>query len=173
MRQRIQGVIGDVRLAQFIHRARQNTHHIHRHIPHTDHRHTLDSQVKLKIAIIRVAVVPGDKLRRRAAAGQVFAGDFQRLVGLRAHREDDGMVMAGQIIQRDVRPELHVAEKPEARPGGNFVIDLDNGFDLWMIRRDPAAHQPIGCGQTVKHINLNAQVCLLLQVFSGVKARRS
>jgi hypothetical protein len=42
-----------------------------------------------------------------------------------------------------------------------------------MIRGNTAAHQPVGGGQPLKHIDLDGVLDLLLKMFGGVKSRGS
>ena len=73
-------------------------------------------EVELEVAVVRVAVVPGDELGGGPAAGQVLAGDPERLVGLRAGGVDHRRVVAHQLGVRDVDADLDVAEEAAAAP---------------------------------------------------------
>ena len=71
-------------------------------------------EVELAVAIVGVAVVPGDELGGRVRAGQVLAGDPERLsVWRRSRRPDDRVVVRGSSSRGDVAADLDVAEEAE------------------------------------------------------------
>ena len=63
---------------------------------------------------VGVAVEPGDELGAAVAARQVDAGDVERPVLLGAGGEDDGVVVALEVLELDVDAVLDVAEQPDA-----------------------------------------------------------
>src|SRR5215510_3882425 len=77
-------------------------------------------------------------------------------VGLRARREDDLMVVTPEVRQRDVLSEIDRAIEAEARIG-----------------RDPGAHEPVGRGQPVDHVDLDDDALMLQEVIRRVVAGRS
>ena len=63
----------------------------------------------LRLAVVGVAVVPADEDRGRRAPRDALARDAEAAVGLVAGRVDDLVVVAAQLLDRHVAPELHVA----------------------------------------------------------------
>ena len=107
---------------------------------------------------IRVAVVPGDELRRRPRAGEVFARNVQATVALRTGRVDDRVVEPGEIRMREVASHLDVAEEPEARPGRDPLERPGDRLQLRVVGRDAEPHQTPGRGQALDHVHLDRQV---------------
>jgi hypothetical protein len=60
--------------------------------------------------VVRVAVVPGDELRRGVRTAEILSGDPQPLVGGRADRVADDVVALQQLLATDVVAQLDVAE---------------------------------------------------------------
>jgi hypothetical protein len=101
-----------------------------------------------------VAVVPGDELGRGKAAGQILAGDPERLVGLRARGVHHGGVVPHQLGVRDVGADLDVAEEAAAALERLPVERVLQALDLLMVRRDAAAQQPPGRRQPLEQVDL-------------------
>ena len=91
-------------------------------------------------------------------------------VGLCADGIDDGMVILDEVGMGNILAKLDMPVKAKIRIGGDTVINLGNALDLLMIGRDPTAYQPIRSWQAIKHINLNRQVILRLQVTRSIKS---
>ena len=77
--------------------------------------------------------------------------------------------MREQIVVGQVFAVFDVPEKAEAGILRDALVDFGHRLDLGMIGRDAAAHQPVGRGQAVEHVDLDGQVRLFLQV---VRQRR-
>src|SRR3990172_9404924 len=70
--QDLKGMPGDIRMSELFHCLAENPAHIDSHIPLPDDHRRLMRQVEHQLAIVGVAVVPPDKLRRRVAARQML-----------------------------------------------------------------------------------------------------
>ena len=103
---------------------------------------------------------------------QMFPRDTHAAVDLRAHRENDLMVMLLQIVELHIRAELDIAVIAKSWVRRDAVIGLRDRFDLLVVGRDPAAHEPERRRQPVVEIDLDRIVFLLEQMLRCVKARR-
>ncbi len=108
------------------------------------------------MAMVGVAVVPTDKVRRCVDAGEVLAIDAKLGVTFAAERVDNLVVVRIQVVYLDVATEADVAEEPKTRVGGDLVVDLDDAFDLLVIGSHTAAHQAKRNGQSVEHVDRDA-----------------
>jgi hypothetical protein len=126
-------------------------------------------EVELEVLEVRVAVVPGDELGRRPRAGQVLAGDPEPSVGLRTDGVDDRVVDREQIVVRDGRADLDVAEETEARPGRGLLERARDRLDVLVIGRDAEADEPPRRRQAVEQVDLDAGVVALQERVGGVE----
>ncbi len=119
-----------------------------------------------------MAIVPANELRGRVAARQVFAGNAQLPIGLRTRGEDDRVVRPAQLLDGHIAPDRDIAQEGELGRLGDLVIDTDRLFELGVIRRDPAAYQPIRGGEPFEHIDADG-VLRADERLGGVEAARS
>jgi len=171
--QRLKRVRRDIRNVQFVMSPRENAGHVHRHIAVADHNRASLSQVELVVAVVRMPVVPADKLGRGVAAREVFAGDFQPAIGLRANGVDDRVIVADQIDMVDIAPVFDVAEETQPGVAGGPLVSPCHRPDFRMIWGDAAAHQPEWGRQPFEQIDLDADRRLALQEIGGVEGGRS
>ena len=64
------------------------------------------------------------------------------------------MVMYQDFVKCEVRAKGDIAEETKSRPLGDSFVLFDNGFDLWVVRRDAATYEAVRRWQTIKEINL-------------------
>jgi hypothetical protein len=93
------------------------------------------------MAVVGVAVVPTDEVRRGVDAVEVLACEAELVVALAAERVDDVVVARVEVFDGEVAPELDVAEEAEAVVGRDLVVDPRDALDLLVIGRDAAADQ--------------------------------
>ena len=110
-------------------------------------------QVGRHLLEVRVGVVPADEIDRGDAAGQLFAGDVQRPIRLRANRVDDRVVLLGQFGRADVLAHHDVAEEPEALVLGDILELLADRLDLGVVGSDPGAHQTPRRREHLEHVD--------------------
>ena len=139
--QRLQRVVRDVGALELVGAQRQDPRHVGGDVPVADHDRAPRRQVELEVAVVGVAVVPGDELGRRPAAGQVLAGDAERLVGLRAGGVDDRRVVLHQLGVGDVDPDLDVPEEAAAAFQRLALEGVLQALDLLVVGRHAAAQQ--------------------------------
>ena len=113
--QHLQSVIGDVGGTQNVRIGDEDAGHVERDVAVADHHGPAGGQVGCHLLEVRVGVVPADEVHGGHAAGQVFAGDVQRAVGLRADGVDHRVVAVGQLGGLDVLADDDVSEEPEPR----------------------------------------------------------
>src|SRR6185312_2191152 len=120
-----------------------------------DHDRALDVQVELQLLKVRVAVVPGDELGGRPGARQIFAGDVQPAIALRAERVDDRVVEAGQIGVCEITADFDVAEEPEARLQGDPFEGSRDRLQLRMIGGNSEPDETPRRRQAFEHVDLD------------------
>ena len=175
LRQHLERVVGHVGRGQLVAREREHAGHVGRHVAVPDHDRALAREVELEVAVVGVAVVPGDELGGGPAAGEVLARDAHAPVGLRADRVYHGVVAGEQVVMRDVGAVVDVAVEPELRVRGGLLVDPADGLDVGVVGGHAAAHEPPGCGQAVVDVHLRHEVGMRLglQEMPGrVEARR-
>ena len=170
MPQRLQRVVGNIGAGQLLWRAAENPHHIHGHIADADDRRRLHRQIELAVAKVGMAVIPGDKVGSGVAAFQLFAGDIQVAVGLRAGREDDLVIVAAQIVYCHIGADLDVTKESKLGPLGHAIKELGDRLDLLMVGGDAIAYQPKRRGQALIHVDLHMITPILKELFGTVKA---
>ena len=112
-------------------------------------------EVELEVAVVGMAVVPGDELGGGPAAGQVLAGDAHAPVGLGADRVDHRVVAGEQVLVGDVGAVLDVAEEAELGVGRGLLVDAADRLDVGVVGRDAAAHEAPRGGQPVVDVDLH------------------
>ena len=116
-----------------------------------DHHGALGRQVELELAVVGVAVVPGDELGGRPAAGQVLAGDAERLVGLRAGRVDDRRVVLHQLGVRDVDARPRRCRRTGSRARSVCRSNVSSRRLIsWWSGATPPRSSPHGVGSRSK-----------------------
>ena len=80
-------------------------------------------------------------------------GDVEDGVGVCARRDDDGVVVGGQPVERDVDADVHPAVDPDVRPVEHDVERVDDPLDRRVVGRDAVADQPVGGGQPLEEVD--------------------
>ena len=122
-----------------------------------------------------MAAVPGDEVGRREAAGELLTVDAEPAVDGRAVREDDGVVVLVQLLDRQVYADLDVAEEADAVGLEHLAQRQGDRLDLAVVRRDAVANQPVRAGQPVDDVDLDPADVRggLDQRLRGIDARRT
>ena len=170
--ERLERVIGDVGRAQLVVGQREHPRNVERDVAVADHDRARAAEVKLTIAVVRMAVVPGDELRRGVASGQLLAGDPEPPVGRRADRVQHRMVVRGELLVTHVQADLDVPVEAKARQRSRLLIHTRDGLDVRVIGRDARAHQPPRRGQALEHLDLHRQLRRLQQLLGRIEPRR-
>ena len=129
---------------------------VERDVAGADHDRPLAAQVEVVVAEVGMAVVPADELGRRVAARQVLAGDPERPVGRRADRVDDRVVVAAQVLDREVAAELDVGEQAQPRVLGGALVEPRHRLDLRVVGRDAGADQAPRRRQPLEQVDVAA-----------------
>ncbi len=138
-------VVGDVGRRQLFRRPTENARHVDGHVADADDRRTFDREIELVVPIFGVTVVPGDELGRRMTPLQVLTGDVHPPVGLRTGRIADLMVVPPQLGQRDVRPDIDVAEEAEVGVLRRLREYAGHVLDLLVVRCHAEPDEPERC----------------------------
>ena len=108
-------------------------------------------QVELELAVVRVAVVPGDELGGGPASGQVLARDPERLVGLGAGRVDHGVVVAASAPACEMStPTSTFPKKRQPRPSVSRSNVSSSRLISWWSGATPPRRSPQGVGSRSK-----------------------
>jgi hypothetical protein len=86
--------------------------------------------------------------------------DVEVAVLLGAGREDDGVVVAAQLVELDVHAVLDVAEQPDLRLAEHLVQGLDDALDARVVRRDAVADEAEGGGLALVEVDGHRRVRL-------------
>ena len=168
--QRLERVVGDVGGGELVGGLDQQARHVGGDVAVADHDRARAREVGDEVAVVGVAVVPADQLGGRQAPGQVLAGDPQRLVGARADRVDDRVVVAHEVLVGDVLADLDVAEEPAAGAHDLLVEELGERLDLLVVGRDAVAQQTPRRGQPLEDVDLGALATRRSSLRGGVGA---
>ena len=166
--ERLQRVIGDVGFGQLLGRAAQDPGHVHGDVAHADDGYPFLGEIELAVAIIGMAVVPGDELGGRVAVLQIFPGDAHAPIRLRPRGIDDLVIVVAQLVDSDVAAELHAPEEAKPRVRGDLVEGNRDVLDLLVVGRNAQAHEPIRGRQTVEHVHLDDDPVLAQELVGGV-----
>ena len=173
LRELLQRVISDVGRFQLVHGTGQHPADIHCHIADPDDRDRFLGKVELPIPVVRVTVVPGHELGRRVASSEGLAGNPHGPVHLRPHAIEDRVVVAPDIGQPDVAPELDAPVEAEARVLRGALVGAGHRLDLLVIGSHPAAHQTVGGRQAVVEVHLHGDPSGLEEMIGCVEAGRA
>src|SRR4029078_718148 len=110
---------------------------------------------------VRVAVVPGDKVRAAVGAVQLDTRDVQVRVLDVAGGKDDGVVVGAEVLDGEVRAVVHVAEEADVAAVQDLVQGVDDALDARVVRGDAVADQAIGCRVAVKEVDAHGQFAAL------------
>ena len=169
--QHLERVVGDVGHRELVVGQREHARDVGRDVPVADDDGGLAAEVELEVAVVGVAVVPGDELRRGPAAREVLALDAQPAVGRGAERVDDRVVAVAQLLDGDVTADLHVAEEAELRMRSRLLVHAGDGLDVRMVGRDPRPDQTPRGREAVEDVHLRCDVGRALQCACGIEAR--
>jgi hypothetical protein len=153
---------------------RDHPRHVDRDVAVADYDHPLRTeQVELEVAVVGMAVVPGDELGRGVRSVELLAGNSEVTVGRRANRVDDRVVAAPELVPRDVLAELDAAVEPEALVLGGAVERLRDGLDLRVIGGHARPHEPVWRRQAVEQVDAELRLVGGEQLGGGVEPRRT
>ena len=109
-------LVGRVGRRQLLLGEREHPRDVERDVAVADHDHALGRRkVEIELLVVGMAVVPGDELRGRPRAAQILAGNAESPVGGRAIRVDHRVVETGEVVVREIAPDLDIPEEAEAR----------------------------------------------------------
>ena len=150
------GVIGDVRSREFCARLGEYARDVEGDVSGADHCRVSDIEIGRKAGEIGMAVIPAHEGRRADYARQVGAGRLERPVARRSDGQHDRIIKIAQFVDRDVRADIHIAEKTNLFGTGEFFKRRGYAFGVLMIRRDAGADETIGRGQTIDDVDTRA-----------------
>ena len=152
----------------------QNARDVDRDVADPDDGHGLRAVGQMHdLAVVGVAAVPGDELRRGKAAREIFTGDSQPAVVRRADGKNDRVVVALDVLHGEIGAEVHVAEEAHPRVFEGLVERRDDRLDLRVIGRHAVADQAVRCMQTFDDVDADRVVLRLEQRIDEKKAGRS
>jgi NADPH-dependent glutamate synthase beta subunit-like oxidoreductase len=138
-----------------------------------DHHRALTGQVEVQVGVIGVAVVPGDELHRRLAAGQILASYPQVPVARSADRVQHRVVSGCQLLMAHIQTDLDVAMETETRPARGLLEHPRHRLDLRMIRRHTETDQAPRRHQPVEDIDRDNRIGARQQLAGGIKPGRA
>ena len=165
-------MVRGVGLGQLLAGQAEHPGHVDGDVPVADHDRAGRRKVVLEVRRVRMAVVPGDELRRRMRPGQVLAGDPEPPVDGRPGGVDDRVMARHQVLVRYVPADFDVAVEAEALVGRGLLVDPRHRLDLRVVGRNAEAHEPERDGQALEHVDLDV-LALGQQSRRGVEAGRA
>ena len=163
-------VVGDLGRQQVLGVLRQHPRGVERDVAVADHGDALRRQ-RPGARVVGVPVVPADEVGGAVAAGQVDARDVEVGVAHGPGREDDGVVVALQVVERDVAAVEHVAEDADVAAVDDFAERRDDALDARMVGRDPVAHEPVGGREALEQVDRDVESAIVFeQDVGGVDA---
>ena len=130
-------------------------------------------QWRLKVGIIRVAIIPANKGGAAKNAGQICASDVQRTIIRRAGGENDRVIQGLKLVDVDIFADGHIADKPDIVGQGDLFITPRHRLDRLMIGGDTKTDEAKGNGQAVDDIHPHIVAKFLLRGFGCVISRRT
>src|SRR5918996_689576 len=173
--QDVEGVVGHVGHGELVAGEREHAGDVSGDVPVPDHHGALAREVELEVAVVGVAVVPGDELGGGPAAGEVLARDAHAPVDLGANRIDHRVVAGEKVVVGEVGAVLDVAVEAELGVGRGLLVDAADGLDVGVVGGDAAAHEAPWGGEAVVDVDLDLEVGMgfgLQEVSGRVEARR-
>ncbi len=107
-------MVGHIGRAQLVGRLREHARDVQGDIARSHDRCGAGVQREAVDRRVGVTGVPRDEIGSREAAREVLAGDREPPVDRRAAGEQDGVIVAVQVLERDLGAHLHVAEEGTA-----------------------------------------------------------
>ena len=134
----------------------QDASHVQRHVTDTKNGNLAGLQ-RPRARVIRVAVVPGHEVGCTVRLRQIHTRNVERVIAVRARRNDDRVVVITQVVDRHVAADLDIAEQADVATLQDLVQRNDDLLDTRVIRRDAVAHETVGRGKTLKQVDIHLE----------------
>ena len=134
----------------------QDTGNIQSNISHAQNGYGLRFQ-RPSARVVRMTVVPGDKVSSTVGLGQINTGDIQRGIAVSTGCDDDRVVVRMQVIDSDVATNLNIAQKTNITALQDLVQGDNDLLDSRVIGSNTVADQTIGGGKAFKQVNIHVQ----------------
>ena len=128
---------------------RQDTGNIQSNISHPQNGHGFRFK-RPRTGVVRVAVVPGDKVSSTVGLRQINTGDIQRGIAVSTGCDDDRIVVRMQVINGDVATNLNIAQKTNITALQDLVQSDNDLLDSRVIGSNTVTDQTIGGGKAFK-----------------------
>ena len=135
---------------------RQDTGNIQSNISHAQNGHGLRFQ-RPSARVVRVTVIPRDKISSTVGLGQINTGDIQRGIAVSTGCDDDRVVVRMQVIDSDVAANLNIAQKTNITALQDLVQGDNDLLDSRVIGSNTVADQAIGGGKAFKQVDIHVQ----------------
>lgn len=158
------------RWAQLVRAPRQDPGHVDGHVPDADHDGRTGGERKAVARRVGVRAVPGHEVGGRVAARQILAGNAEPAVPGGPYAVHDRVIELQELLRPEpVRPDLHIADEVDPvvlQHGAEIVLQR---LDLLVVGRDPVAHESVGAGEPVEHVDPHiGHPALLDEILRGV-----
>ena len=100
-----------------------------------------------------MTVVPRHKIGCAVGAVEFDPWDIEVSVANCTRRENHGVVVAFEIIEADVGPEVDIPENPNTARVKHIPQRIDDPLDSGVVRSDAVSDEPVGGGEAVKQVD--------------------
>ena len=129
-------------------------------------------KARVEVAEVGMAVVPADEGRGAEDPVLVGAGNARRAIERAADGEHDGVIGVAQFGDREITPDLDVAEESDGFVEGRAFEVSGNILGRLMVRRHPGPDQAKGSRQAIDDVDADLAV-ELDERRRGIEARGS
>ena len=118
-----------------------------------DHRRGLAAEIELAVAVVRMAVIPGDKVAGAMAPRQVFAGDAQRPADVGTRRKYHRVIAFPQLVDGDIASDRDAADETKPWRCGDPVEGCRDQLEFRMVGSDAEPDQSVRHRQLLEHVD--------------------
>ena len=106
-------MVGNIGVLEFFNGMRQNACNIHCHVAHANYDNIFYIQIRVKMLVVGMTIIPGNEFGGREAVGKIFPCNPQPTIRLRTDSEEYGVVVFLKIFEMEMIAKFNVAKVAE------------------------------------------------------------